>query len=308
MSKIEEMSLFLKQYLPQPEYPEANPLLCVLMLFEYFTHLCYLLYHFQRATALCQKDVPEEESGIYLQRYIHYYNNSEEGQNELKRYKTALLFDNNNMLSIPLLEAERRALRKEVPEVFQLCFMENYNDIDAMGREFNRISCGIEERVAFIEILAKWQMLTMGIENMKHPERIEPEIENKVFCTMLHERHINMKDLRRKIESMVQHVKKKNHWFCVWSVLKYRNLLCTENFKAFATQMMHPDWFGNLPEHLHFSTDTLSEYSGYFTENLFTCWNNDGYEIYKKRYNKNKWGKSLCSNFKNLCERMNAEF
>lgn len=109
------------------------------------------------------------------------------------------------------------------------------------------------------------------------------------------------------IASMVQHVSKKNHWFCVWCVLKYRNLLCTDSFKAFATQMMLPEWFGSMPENLHFTTDNLSEYSGYFTENLFTCWNNEDYEIYKKRYNKNKWGKNLCRTFKNLCERMNAE-
>lgn len=308
MTKVAELSVFIRPSVPQLADAEINPVLCIILLLEFFSNLCYLCYHFRRTTALCQKEVPEEESGIYMQRLIHYYSNSEEGKNELKRFKAALLFDNDNMLSISLLEEQRKALRKEVPEVFQLCFMENHGDLAAIGREFNSISCGIDERLTFIAVLAKWQMLTMDIENIKHPERIEPEIENGVFCTMLHDSHIDMKELREKIASMVQHVSKKNHWFCVWSVLKYRNLLCTDNFKAFATQMMLPDWFGNMPEHLHFSTDTLSEYSGYFTENLFTCWNNDDYEIYKKRYGKNKWGKSLCSNFKNLCERMNAEF
>lgn len=106
----------------------------------------------------------------------------------------------------------------------------------------------------------------------------------------------------------MSHVKRKNHWFCVWSVLRFRNLLATEKFEAFAQQMMRPEWFGNEPGVARFSGDTLSEYSGYFTDCLYTRWNEKDYRLYLATHQKHKWSDSLCERFTRLCLEMDEAF
>ena len=72
--------------------------------------------------------------------------------------------------------------------------------------------------------------------------------------------------------------------------------------------MMNSDWFGNDKQVPHFTADTLNEYSGYFTDNLFTLWQENSYEQYLKLHAKKKWGASLWEKFRRTCERMDEEF
>ena len=130
-----------------------------------------------------------------------------------------------------------------------------------------------------------------------------PELYNNVFNTMLHERRISMVELRDKIGRMLTFVDKKNKWVCVWCVLNFHNMLKNKSLAAFANQMMHEDWFGGS-SYEHFSADTLTEYSGYFTDTLFTFWNEDDY----LRKKKGRWSDSLCMKFKDVCRKMDEAF
>lgn len=283
--------------------PDIQPIERLWQMIELFTHLLYMVFHFQRAQALCEMEIPEEEAGIKLQRCIHWYENTAEGGEELKRYKESLEFDKGRSLSIEELREERKELRKIVPNVFQRCFMHNIGNMEDFGRAWLQIDASMEENAQLVEALAKWQLLTREIEMLLHPEQIVPELHNTVFNTMLHERRISMVMLRKKIERMLAFVDKKNKWICVWSVLNFHNMLKDKGLAAFAQQMMHEDWFGNS-DCYQFNSNTLTEYSGYFTDTLFTLWNDDGY----RRKKKDRWSDGLCQKFKATCLKMDSAF
>lgn len=137
-------------------------------------------------------------------------------------------------------------------------------------------------------------------------EKLDPDEERQMF--LAHLKRIDMRQLRERIKRMLPLVKRKNHWFCVWSVLRFRNLLATERFETFAQQMMSPEWFGSEPRVKPFSGDTLNEYSGYFTDCPYTRWNEKDYRLYLATHCKKKWGKTLCEHFSRLCLEMNEAF
>lgn len=285
------------------QYPDLLPMQRLWLMMKLATYLIYLSLHFNRAKLLCEKEMPEEEAGVNMQRYIHWYETSEQGSEELQRYKEALEFDNGGPLTIAELKEARKELRKIVPDVFQRIFMHHINSIEDLGKAWSGIDASKEEHLMLVEALAKWQLLTKEIAALQHPELIEPELCNTVFNTMLHERRINMLELRERIERMLQYVNKKSQWICVWCVLNYNNMLKNKSLSAFAQQMMHEDWFG-ASEHLSFNVDNINEYSGYFTNTLFPLWNKDSYMAERKE----RWSENLYSRFLEICHKMNEAF
>ena len=158
----------------------------------------------------------------------------------------------------------------------------------------------------FVAVIAKWQMLHEQIYRIDHPT-VQPVLENTIFNTTLNGRTVDLKELKSAIGEMVNLVKRKNQWFCVWCVLKYHRLLKNMQFEAFSRQMMHPDWFGkaHVPT---FTGDNLSDYKGYFTDNYFKVWNKKSYDYYRSSHDKKKWSNALFSTFYTLTTRMNDAF
>lgn len=279
------------------------------LLYEFATMVYYLLLHFQTMDKLTHTDISPDEIGHMLLAAIQQYSASEEGQNTLNLMLETLRFDHDGELTKEVLTEARTALRKEVPERLQLCFMQNINNIDSLGRQLLQTEeKTTEETRALLIVVAKWQMLTHELDELQHPRVEENDLPNEVFHTQLHDRRISMRDLRERIARMLPLITRKNHWFCVWSVLRYHNLIDNTNTEAFARQMLNPQWFGTTKGVLPFTGDTLREYAGYFTKTTFRGWNSTSYNFYRQRYNKTKWSESLCNRFQHLCEQMNDKF
>ena len=107
---------------------------------------------------------------------------------------------------------------------------------------------------------------------------------------------------------MIGMIDKKNHWFCIYSVLKYRNYIKDPVATHFAQQMQHHDWFPNLPKHLRFSGETLTEYNGYLNDNTYPTWNKERYEIFRLGKGKKKWSPTLWMKFQRLCYELDECF
>lgn len=279
------------------------------LLYEFTTMVFYLLLHFQKMNELTHTDISPDEVGHLLLAAIQQYSASEEGEYELNLLLETLRFDHGGELTKEVLQEARTALLKEVPKRLQLCFMQNINNIDNLGRQLlQTVNKTSEEIKAMLVVVAKWQMLTRQLEELEHPLLAESDLPNEVFHTQLHDRRISMHDLRERIARMLPLITRKNHWFCLWSVLRYHNLIADTNTEAFARQMLSPEWFGKTQGVLPFTGDTLREYSGYFTDTTFRAWNAPAFNIYRQRYNKTKWSESLCDRFQHLCEQMNDKF
>lgn len=279
------------------------------LLYEFTTMVFYLLLHFQKMNELTHTDISPDEIGHLLLAAIQQYSASEEGEYELNLLLETLRFDHSGELTKEVLQEARTALLKEVPKRLQLCFMQNINNIDSLGRQLlQTVNKTSEEIKALLIVVAKWQMLTRQLEELEHPLLAESDLPNEVFHTQLHDRRISMHDLRERIARMLPLITRKNHWFCLWSVLRYHNLIVDTNTEAFARQMLSPEWFGKTQGVLPFTGDTLREYSGYFTDTTFRAWNAPAFNIYRQRYNKTKWSESLCDRFQHLCEHMNDRF
>lgn len=278
------------------------------MLYELFALSCYLLFHFRRLVQYCQTDVPTEDAGARLRDIIRIYAQSTAGSNELQRFWQALRFDNNGELPLGLLQETQKALRNQVPPYLQLCFMQHIRDLDKLALSLIGINITPSDYTALVDALAKWQMLEHEIQLLLHPEDTEDVLWNEVFVGVHNNCHIDLSDLRNRIGRMLKYVTRKNHWFCVWSVLWYRGYLADKSHGAFARQMMHSDWFGCERGVLSFSADTLNEYAGYFTERQYPIWNQADFINYRDTHNKKKWGDALCKNFLALCYQMDEEF
>lgn len=279
------------------------------MLYELFALMCYLLLHFHTMHRNTDKGINPDDIGRLLLSAIQQYAESEEGKAALTLLLESLRFDHDGVLSAEILKEARIALRKEVPEQLQLCFMQHINDIDALGRnllEIKGTSAG--EIKTFITIVAKWMMLTHELEDVTRPRTEANGLPNSVFHDMLYDKRISMKDLRQRIERMLRFITHKNDWFCLWSVLSYHNLIKDKNTEAFARQMLSPQWFGKHPGVLTFTGDTLREYSGYFTDSPFTTWDKKSYDIYREVHHKSKWGATLCNRFVHVCYDMDEVF
>lgn len=279
------------------------------LLYEFTTMVFYLLLHFQKMNELTHTDISPDEVGHLLLAAIQQYSASEEGEYELNLLLETLRFDHGGELTKEVLQEARTALLKEVPKRLQLCFMQNINNIDNLGQQLLQTENKTSEEIkALLVVVAKWQMLTRQLEELEHPLLAESDLPNEVFHTQLHDRRISMHDLRERIARMLPLITRKNHWFCLWSVLRYHNLIADTNTEAFARQMLSPEWFGKTQGVLPFTGDTLREYSGYFTDTTFRAWNAPAFNIYRQRYNKTKWSESLCDRFQHLCEEMNDKF
>lgn len=279
------------------------------MLYELVTLICYLHLHFENMFKLTHIEINPDDIGRMLMASIQQYAEDEEGGRELTSYLEALRFDHGGVLTADVLREARVALRREVPQSLQLCFMRHINDIDEMGRDLLKTKDKtVDDIKALLIVVAKWQMLTRELEELTHPHITEEELPNEVFHSMLHNKRISMRQLRQRIERMLPLVTRKNHWFCVWSVLNYHNLIKNTNTEAFARQMLSPEWFGNARGILPFTGDTLREYAGYFTSTTFRIWDRASYNLYRQTHNKKKWAPTLCDRMQQLCERMNEAF
>ena len=281
-----------------------------LMLFiRFYAMACCVMFHFERMNSLYQQEItPEEAERIFCQNLMQY-RNSEVGKAELKRYETALIFDNGNQsLTLSQLQSARIALRKELPNHLQSCFMEHADDTHALVPELLKTLTSAEEYQLFLEVMAKWQLLGNQLHEIQYPEDIKPPFYNQVFCTMVGGSRVQFPYLKKVIGRMVEKITKKNQWFCVWCVLKHRNLLENLEFEAFARQMMHPDWFGDVPERIQFKGDNLTEYSGYLANIDYESWDEKTFKYERSTNHKTKWSEDLVKNFKPLCRTFNAEF
>lgn len=278
------------------------------MLYELFAMLCYLLFHFRRVVALCCTEVTTENAGIRLREVIRFYGETPQGKGELQRYWLALKYDHDGHVDIDLLREEKKRLRQNVPAGLQVSFMAHARDLDALALDLISMNVMPKEYLALIDALAKWQMLDEKLQMMLHPEASKPELYNEVFVLIKDGKPVDMSALRERVGRMMKHVTRKNHWFCLWCVLCHRGYVANRNYGAFARQMAHRDWFPNMPQAIRFSADSLSDYSGYFTERDFPVWNHDDYIRYRDTHNKRKWGDSLCDNFRALCYQMDEAF
>lgn len=279
------------------------------ILYELYTLMCYLLLHFHTMHKITDKAINPDEIGRMLLSAIQHYAASEEGKAALTLKLETLTFDHDGILSAEILKEARIALRREVPEKLQLCFMQHINDIDALGRNLLEIrGASTEEIKTFIKTVAMWMMLTHELEEMTRPRIEASDLPNSVFHDMLYDKRISMKELRKRIERMLPFITYKNDWFCLWSVLCYHNIIKDKNTEAFARQMLSPEWFGNHPGITTFTGDTLREYSGYFTDNPYTTWDSKSYDIYRETHHKSKWGATLCNRFSHVCYDMDAAF
>lgn len=276
------------------------------LLYELYALMCYLLFHFRRVVRLCETDVPTEDAGMRLQGMVDYYVASDNGRNELERYWTELTFRRNP--SAELIETAERELLHQVPKNMQLSFMRHADDIHALACEVQQSVTSPEECLQFVEVLAKWQKLEHELVLMRDPDAIRTGLYNEVFKPVMESKPVDMAELRNRIRLMLPYVGQKNLWLCVWNVLRFRGYLASTSLAAFASQMMHDDWFGHEKGVLSFSADTLNEYSGFFTDGYFTVWRECDYDNYRKVHDKKKWGDSLCRKFRTICETMDDAF
>ena len=279
---------------------------------ERFWHLaqlyalaCYLYYHFHKLTKVQLLEPKPEEAERLLVRAIQEYTSSEAGQHTLKTYRARLLFENDErMLSREELAEAGKRLINEIPESLQYCYMAHRNDTARMAAEIMSVhpeTCDLQD---FIRTIAKWQILNEMTYQLDHPGK-STSISNTIFNARPNGKAIDILDLRKAVGEMVKLVEYKNQWFCVWCVLKHRNLLSDLHFQAFADQMMHPDWFGRekVPT---FKGENISDYSDYLGQTDFTLWNLKSFQDYRALHNKpeKKWSDTLFKTFHHLCYEM----
>lgn len=286
-----------------------KPVMRLWHLCELYAYLCYLYYHFDHLVKGDKDELPLDELKRLFVVAIHNYADSDEGKTALDTFRTRLIFKNNGApLSKEILQEAGKALVNELPESVQLPYMNHRNDLNAMVEEMVRLKPSASDILALATVVAKWQMLSIMIYELDNPKRVS-NIENTIFRTELHGKPINMNNLRERIGRMAQLVERKNHWFCLWCVLKHHNLLADLHFEAFATQMMHPAWFGtsHLPS---FKGDNLTDYRDYFSNTDYTLWNFDDFHHYRTLHSKStkKWSDSLFNTFHHLCYEMDEEF
>ena len=280
-------------------------------LLRYYALMCCLLFHFQQVMELAGLEVKPEEAASMFTRSVQAYLETTAGAEDLNRYSAMLRFKNGGEpLDEDQLEEARQKLVEEVPPSLQICFMEHIFNIDALAMDILDLDPqpSEEDFQKFLGVVAKWQWLSEKIYECKHPERIVAPLYNKVFHTSVNGKPVDFHQLRSIIKQMIKFIDKKNQWFCLYSVLKFRNLIKDPIATHFVEQMTHPDWFPDLPDFQQFSGETLSEYNGYLNDTRFPAWNQASYDSYRTRYGKKKWSPELWLKFKRRCERMNDVF
>ena len=275
-------------------------------LIRLFVMSCYLLQHFQKMCQLTSQDFEAEDAGRMTEMAVQKYMSNEKTRAKLELYFANMQYDNDGkILSVDQLLAARRELKHIVPEKLLLPFMRNAGDNMLIGEEISHIDFTAEEFMLLIEAEAKYQIITEHIFEIKYPEIATPSLPNEVFNTIINNRLVDMDEVRKTISKMLPHVTKKNHWFCVWSVLKHLCLLKPgSTFASFAHQMMSQEWFGFVSKNIQFTGDNLSDYSHYFAELDFTKWNREEFLQKKELFGMTKWSDKLFDKFSSLCKEM----
>lgn len=298
------MESLIKKKLKATKFPGMTTVERVWLLLQCFVKICYLKYHFQRVCRLDYLEIDSAEAERLLTQMIQAYADSEGGVSELQRFESVLRYRNDdNALSIDQLKAAQKALLDDVPESMQLLYMQHVDDVYALAHGLTKIPCDEAELDRFLAVVAKWQLLSSRMAQLAQPQQ-QKQLYNEVFVESLNGNPVDLHVLKDFIERMLPYIKRKNHWFCVWCVLKHHNLLATTECAAFARQMMHKDWFGGIENSKHFSGDTLRDYNGYLADIDYTLWQDNEYRLFKERYNKAKWSPTLCTNFRNICREM----
>lgn len=302
------MESLIKKKLKYTKFPGMTSVERFWLLLQYFVKLCYMQYHFQRVSRLDYQEIDAAEAERLLTAMIREYADSEDGKAELLRYEAVLRYDNDGQdLSVEQLKEAQKALLNDVPKNLQLLYMQHVGDVNTLAHELTKIPCEEAELDSFIAVVAKWQLLSLRIAHKKRPQLSLQPLYNEVFVESVNGTPIDHRALKDCIERMLPFIKRKNHWFCVWCVLKHHNLLATTESASFARQMMHKDWFGGIEKSKHFTGDTLCDYNGYLSTVDYTTWQDKEYLLYKEQYNKSKWSLSLCTNFRNVCREMEVE-
>lgn len=292
------------------KFPGVKPYERVWNLLQLYTMMCYLAVHFERVCALTSEQ-GNEDSYDMLERSMKQYLDSAEGREDVEHYFDTLVYENNNEpLNIEQLRQARKDLAKYVPYGFHHTYINCIGDRKAMAEGICSQELTPEEFYSILHVLACSDRLSYMIHRLEEPQPEEQHIYNEVFVVEKEGRPIDLRALRTRMLPMVDMVAKKNHWFCVWCVLRRHGLLNSNipNFEAFARQMMHKDWFGDYRNDLHIEGDNLREYNGYFTMSDYTLWDEKSYKLYCAKQSKNKWGKSLCNKFQHLCYDMDEAF
>lgn len=274
-------------------------------LLRLYTMVCYLLLHFRRVCHVVNTGMGTENAGRLMELAIQKYMD-EEGSEKLELYFSNLQYDNDgHTLSEEQLLQARRELKNIVPPCFQIPFLNHADDIRTLGTELAGIHFTVEEFKSLLEAMAKYTLITQKIYEMRYPEDAIPTLQNEVFYPVVNNHAVDMTELKKSIAKMVALVTKKNHWFCVWSVLKHHNLIkLGTNFSAFANQMMSEDWFGDIDPRYHFTGDNLSDYSHYFAEYDYTQWDKEMFLEKKALFGMKKWSEKLFDTFSSLCREM----
>ena len=306
INDVKKLELEVFKKLKPTKIAGVKPVERLWNLLQLYSMTCYLLLHFRRVSHFTTMAMSEEQTARLMEMGVQQYPQEPENEEELERYFTTLKYINNvEMLSEQQLLEARKQLKDEVPRNLQVAFMKYVRDVRLLGTKLVHINFTPEEFKQLLTATVKWHLIEEEIYTLHHPEGIVPRLSNKVFYPVVNGTPIDMLALKEKIERMVELVTRKNHWFCVWCVLKHNNLLMdTQNFTAFAHQMMNPEWFGDIDERYRFSGDTLREYRRYFSEIDYSEWDNDIFLEQKEAYGMRKWSDNLCIQFSELCRKM----
>lgn len=302
--------LFKEKHIEKARFPGMTLPERMKYILQFFTLMCYLLYHFQRVVQLADETISDEEAGRLLLSSVQNYTETCEGEAELQRYQAALSFDNDNKpLSLEQLREARKALRKDVPESLQTVFMQHINAPEQLAQAVLKSQAPQHDIKQLVAAIAKWQILSAQIHTLEHPETIQPALYNEIFNNVVHDTPIDMLALRNKLLAILPLITRKNHWFCLWCVLRHRNLLKTDNYEAFARQMQMDEWLGkHLNSKQRFNGETLRGYSGYMNYLDFTRWNYNDFVLTRDKLNKTtKWGDKLFNTFQHLCYEMDEQ-
>ncbi len=266
----------------------------------------YLQLHFRRVCHVTSRPLEAEEAVRFTEMKVQQYINQEEGKRSLDLYLVRLQYDNDNKpLNMDQWLKARRELKAQVPPKFELAFLYYADDPNKAGEELTKLTFTAEEYEALVDVLAKYQFITRRIFEICHPEEQAHTLPNEAFNWVVNGKSLNLQELKKSIGKMVDLVTRKNHWFCVWSVLKHLCLIREEcTFATFAHQMMSPEWFGDIDPRLRFSADNLSDYSRYFNEYDFTDWTEAMFLEKKELYGMTKWSPKLYATFSSLCDKM----
>ena len=279
--------------------------------FRYFSMLCLLAFHFKHLALMMHKELGKEEAGHLLTRKVQAYQETEKGKEEMRHFIALLKYEyEGKKPSSEALNTERRQLVKLVPKVFQTCFMEHIDDINELAASVTTIHPmpGEDDFQALFLAIAKYQWISGKLYEQSHSACITSEPYNKVFHTNINGKPVDFNRLRKQIGQMVSMIERKNHWFCIYSVLKYRNLIKDPVATHFAEQMQSSDWFPHLPDVLRFTGETLTEYNGYLNDTSFPTWNRERYDSFRLRKGKKKWSPDLWSKFQRLCYQLDECF